>query len=171
MGGISFAPIPGTDGKYVADSGGNIYGPRGMRRPVRMFSKSGANAEQHHSRVSMWVGGRHRNLSVHRAVFAAFHGEIPSGMLIRHADGDSRNNTLANLALGTQADNIDDRRRHGRGVSGAANPSARLTADEVTELRAWHASGGVTYVEIAEWYGVSSQTIGRAVRGESWRVK
>lgn len=169
MGGISFAPIPGTDGKYVADSEGNVYGPKGKRRPVRMFSKSGPNAGQCHSRVSMWVGGRHRNLSVHRAVFAAFHGEIPDGLLVRHTDGDSQNNALANLAVGTQADNIADRRRHGRGMAGSANPAARLTTEDVTELRAWHATGGVTYAEIASWYGVSAQTVGRAVRGQSWK--
>lgn len=66
--------------------------------------------------VALSNGGK-RKLSVHSLVAAAFIGPRPTPKHeVRHLDGDPSNNTLANLAYGTGAENWDDRRRHGRGA-------------------------------------------------------
>lgn len=46
---------------------------------------------------------------VHRLVAEAFLGPLPDGLQTRHLDGNNRNNTVANLAYGTQLENMADR--------------------------------------------------------------
>lgn len=57
------------------------------------------------------TSGRQR---VHVLIMRAFVGPAPSGMEIRHLDGDSLNCRLSNLAYGTSSENNYDLVRHGR---------------------------------------------------------
>lgn len=58
--------------------------------------------------------GQRVTRAIHSLVALAFIGPRPSGNDVRHLDGDRFNNTLANLAYGTRADNELDKVRHGR---------------------------------------------------------
>ena len=46
---------------------------------------------------------------VHRLVAEAFLGPLPKGLQTRHLDSDNQNNAAANLAYGTQLENMADR--------------------------------------------------------------
>jgi DNA-binding XRE family transcriptional regulator len=46
---------------------------------------------------------------------------------------------------------------------------ARLSADDVAEIRRTYAAGSTTQRSIAERFGVSQQTISDIVRGNLWR--
>jgi DNA-binding transcriptional regulator YiaG len=156
MGGISFAPVLGTGGKYVADSEGNIYGPKGPRKPTVHTTLRGARYQilmLHHADHSS------RRIAWHRAVYAAFHGEISAGLLVRHLDGNSLNNQLSNLAVGTQADNMADAMRHGTVRAGETHPSAKLSDAQVKEVRRRYAEGGMSQRAIAAEYGVSQSLV------------
>lgn len=79
---------------------------------------SGGIMKQHLDRkgyayVAINYGGRRRNVYVHQAVASAFLGPQPKGSETRHLDGDKANNSLRNLAYGTQSENMIDRVRHG----------------------------------------------------------
>ena len=56
--------------------------------------------------------GRGKNLFIHRLVALTFLGE-PNGLVVRHLDGNPLNNSITNLAYGTQADNEQDSIKHG----------------------------------------------------------
>jgi HNH endonuclease len=58
-------------------------------------------------------GPRTRTFTVHRLMARAFFGEPEEGQQVRHLDGDQKNNVIANLAWGTQAENVADKARHG----------------------------------------------------------
>jgi len=64
--------------------------------------------------VSLWRDGKGRSCNVHRLVAAAFLGPCPTGMEVRHLDGDPTNNDVANLRYGTGSENCQDITRHGR---------------------------------------------------------
>jgi len=51
---------------------------------------------------------------------------------------------------------------------GEANPAARLTEEQVLEIKRLLARGA-GYRFLAQRYGVTPQTIGRIARGEGWR--
>ena len=113
----AWKPIPGYEGRYEASSHGRIRAllPRGTAKhgphvlPLTPRSKTSP-----YFAVNL-RDGDHRNVTipVHVAVIAAFRGTRPLGLVTRHLDGDSHNNTIENLAYGTYAENSADAIRHG----------------------------------------------------------
>ena len=67
------------------------------------------------------VAGESRLKYVHVAVLEAFIGPRPPGMVVRHLDGNPRNNQVGNLAWGTQSQNRLDTVAH------KTDPNARKT--------------------------------------------
>lgn len=64
-------------------------------------------------RVNLSLGGRVKSKLVHQLVAATFVGPRPSGLEVRHLDGNSLNNGVANLTYGTRAENMQDKLAHG----------------------------------------------------------
>lgn len=78
-----------------------------------------------------------RVLYVHRAMAAAFLGPV-GGKVVRHLDGNPANNTLSNLAIGTQSENMYDAVRHGTHINAAKTScsSGHAYSPENTRMRA-----------------------------------
>lgn len=53
------------------------------------------------------------------------------------------------------------------GMSGADSPTARLTTDEVREIRRLYSDGGVTQYQLAEMFGCSQSNVSFIVRRET----
>lgn len=92
--------------------------------------------------VRLSRGGQVHDRKVHRLVCEAFHGssDLPE---VRHLDGDPANNCASNLAWGTCAQNAADRERHGRTQRGENSPRAKLTAQQVAEIRSAYATARI----------------------------
>lgn len=109
---------------------------------------------------------------LHRLVAEAF---IPNPLKlpqVNHIDGDKSNNAVSNLEWCTGLDNM----RHSivtglRNLNGDKNPSAKLSAEEVLEIRAKYVRGSKDFgtVALAREYGVTDVMIGKIVRGECWK--
>lgn len=174
MGGISFAPVPGTDGKYAADSEGTIYGPSGVIKQSPRSSLEGRKQPGNgHLRVGLYYPGGRRHEFAHRVIYAAFHGSIPPGLVVRHMDDDETNNRLSNLALGTHADNVADAVRAGthRSLhqSGELGGGAKLTSRQVSEIRERYSRGGVSTKALGEEYGVAAASVCRIMKRVTWK--
>ncbi|MFE0326289.1 HNH endonuclease signature motif containing protein [Streptomyces sp. NPDC058960] len=169
MGGVSFAPIPVTRNRYIADSEGTIYGPR-FGRPLKLTETAQRDAEGRSYLVfSCHFGdGTRRAVRAHRAVYEAFHGCVPDGLLVRHRNGNPSDNRLANLEVGTAEDNAADAIRHGTIVRGARIGISKLTEKEVLGIRASYAAGGVSLRELAREYGVCKSNIRSIIDRRSW---
>jgi HNH endonuclease len=110
-------------------------------------------------------------VSAHRVSYEQHKGAIPPGLVVRH----SCDNTLCvnpdHLEVGTHRDNVHDCIRRGRrrpvGASrpGEANPAAKLTRDQVLEIRARRESCS----KLAAKFGVSKALVYRVVKGLVWR--
>ena len=108
-------------------------------------------------------------LHVHKLVCAAFNGPKPSPTHeVRHLDGNKDNNRAENLAWGTPLENSADRERHGRTARGIRQPQAKLTDDNVREIRR-RLADGETHKAIAATFGVSYGKIGHIASGRNWR--
>lgn len=112
--------------------------------------------------------GERRRKLVHRLVLEAFVGPCPGGMQTRHLNGDSGDNRLANLTWGTSKENIEDRRRHGRVSHGEQHGNAKLTANDVSVIRAL-AKQGCTHQSISGRFGIDRSQVGNIVRGRQWK--
>ena len=113
-------------------------------------------------------GGRMRQ--AHRVAWELAHGPIPDGLCVCHKCDNPPCVNPAHLFLGTKQDNNRDRARKGRQgwIKGESNGRARLTEDDVREIRALIELGKHSQREIGQEYGVSRTLIGRIVRSEVW---
>ena len=102
---------------------------------------------------------------IHALVLAAFVGPRPDNQVARHIDDDRDNNTLANLAYGTQVENNADALRNKVKPVGERHGRAVLTEKEVIAIRASKAHPAA----LSAVYGVTEGHI-KAIRSRRvWR--
>lgn len=107
---------------------------------------------------------------VHRLVCQAFNGAAPSDRHeVGHLNGDPFDNRSANLAWVTPVENAAHRVIHGTGNAGERNPAAKLTTDNVRQVRALIVVG-MSNKAIAGQFGVSSSLISLIRTGRVWRT-
>lgn len=116
---------------------------------------------------NVWVGNKTR-IYIHRAVCEIFNGPPMPGQECRHLDGNNKNNNAENLKWGTPSENAHDKIAHGTVGCGEKNPMAKLTKDQVIEIRN-RVANGETQKSLCKIFNVSPMTISRAVRKETWK--
>lgn len=112
-------------------------------------------------------------LPLHQLAYRLWHG-VPAGMVLHTCD-NVRCWRPDHLYDGNAQQNNTDRRTRARtyGRAGAANHFAKLTAEQVAELREGYAREGVlrrrVAMDYARRWGVHMSTVYAAARGRSWR--
>lgn len=120
--------------------------------------------------IALPKGSEKRRIFAHRLSYQLHCGD-PAGMHVcHHCDVPSCVNP-AHLFLGTQADNMRDKERKGRGVKprGEHSGRARLTEQQVREILAAQNAGEASASRIARSLGVSRGTIRQILEGNNWR--
>lgn len=122
-------------------------------------------------RAGIRIGGRKQKVLAHHCVLWAFVGPCPPGMECRHLDGNVLNNTRRNLAWGTKQENMEDQRTHGTNPAGQRKFNAKLSDDDVLEIRRCYSRqyGGRHSLRLAQRFGVSVSTIQSVVSRSTWR--
>jgi len=106
----------------------------------------------------------------HRYSWFFTHGEMPpSHMDVCHACDVPACVRPDHLFLGTRAENMHDAKVKGRVPAGERHTAARLTDDNVREMRRLRASSGEPYARLAKRYGVSTSTVVQVIYGNTWR--
>jgi DNA-binding MarR family transcriptional regulator len=79
----------------------------------------------------------------------------------------------AHIFAGTHQDNMDDMDAKGRrrtvSVPAEDHYAAKLTNDQVREIRALYEAGNVTQTALSHRFGVTQSTIHLIVRNKKWR--
>lgn len=129
-----------------------------------------------------WRSGK--SVSAHRLAYEDANGPIPQGLSVLHRCDVKLCVNPEHLYLGTPKNNARDAvergqiatgERHGRytrpdsRLAGTKNPNAKLTAEQVAELRTFFDLSDWTLAKAAAYYNVSISTISRAVRGDSYK--
>jgi hypothetical protein len=148
--------IPSAPG-YQASSEGRIRGIRGRVLALHLSSRD-------YWQVSVRTGGKWKGRRVHRLVCEAFHGLAPFAHDACHLDGDKDNNRATNLAWGTRAENNSHKAAHGTSMRGTENPSARLTEDQVREIR----NSGLSHRRLARAYGITRSAVWQILSRRTW---
>jgi hypothetical protein len=127
-----------------------------------------------------WIDGR--NINAHRVAYELWKGQIPDGMVMRHACDEPSCVNPEHLLFGTQADNIRDKVERGRQARGDTHRSrtcpeltrkgqnhhnSKITDDEVTWIRVLR--GFYKNVELAKMYGMTPTSMSKIVLGRSYK--
>lgn len=101
----------------------------------------------------------------HRIVWEIVYHQSPDEMMLcHHCDNPSCVNPQ-HLFLGTHADNMADRNTKNRQASGMRQGSAKLTDEQVAEIRQRYVPRLVSQRKLAREYGVSQMHIRRILNG------
>lgn len=113
-----------------------------------------------------------KKVKTHRAAYETWVGPIHEGMVVRHMCDNPPCINPEHLELGTQKDNMRDRDERGRHtpVRGEKHGCAKLTWDNVNEIRSLWSTGNYTRKQLAEDFGVALTTIDKVVRNKTWKA-
>lgn len=114
----------------------------------------------------LYAAGKRTARTVHSMVLTAFVGPRKPGQEAMHRNHIQSDNRLANLHWGTRKENEEDKMRAGRVLRGEASTSAKLTAQQVVEIRRRR---GVPQQDLADEYGCTFSNISAIQLGKSWR--
>lgn len=103
----------------------------------------------------------------HRYSFALAHGPIAPNLCVCHRCDNPPCVNPAHLFLGTIAENNADKAAKGRQAAGISSGRAKLTDDDVREIRAAFRPG--IGVVLGRRYGVSASVIKAVSSGTTWR--
>jgi hypothetical protein len=113
------------------------------------------------------LGWNGRSYPAHRLSWLAHRGPIPGGMVVMHKCDNPGCVNPEHLKLGTHQENMADmvnKGRQGR-LPGAANGRAKLSAEQVREIRA----STLDWKALGSQYGVHPETIIKIRAGRRWK--
>ena len=126
-------------------------------------------------RVSLCFSGHSTWSHVHTLIAEAFLSQPKSkiGPLadqygVNHKDGDKTNNHINNLEYITNRANVRHARKNGLlDVAGMKNGRAKISADDVREIRRLY-TNGMRQIDLARQFSIDQTQISRIVRHVCW---
>lgn len=122
----TWLPVVGYEGLYSVSDTGFVRSEKrvvvrsnGYPFPVRERVMKGS--PDFYGYMMIKLPGRGTR-PIHKIVMETFVGPCPTGMEVRHLDGDPANNKLSNLSYGTHTDNMYDAIKHGTFMGGYRRP-------------------------------------------------
>lgn len=124
-----------------------------------------------------------KQVKAHRHAWRLHHGVDPVGQ-VQHLCNVRRCVRPDHLTTGNQKANIEYAVSLGRmatgerngsythpesRLTGIKNPNAKLTPDDIRDIRRWFNDEGMGIMRIAQRFGVSHQNIASIVQGKTWR--
>ena len=115
----------------------------------------------------------HGKRTLHRVAHLVANAFLPpkssTDQVLRHLNDNPADNRIENLTWGTYKDNAKDSIRNDTFVRGITHGMAKLTEDDVREIRRLYATGKFLLRDLALQFGVSNATICLIVRRKSWK--
>jgi len=167
---IPFSPLPGKEWRAIEEWMGYEVSNFGRVRRVSLMVARPNSDGYPMVHLSFGKRGKARLRAVHILVTQAFHGPRPSPRhTASHEDGVRSNCRSDNLLWETHSENLARRRDHGTHIVGERNGTAKLTTNQVLEIRAKRAAGPRGIVKaLALEYGMSESTISRICLRQGW---
>jgi hypothetical protein len=105
-----------------------------------------------------------KNKRAHRVFYTLFVGPIPDGMCVMHSCDTPACINPEHLSVGTHQENMVDRTKKRRGPIGLRNGNAKLSAEQVLQIRA----GTLSRDQALERFGLHKSAFYRVRNGEGY---
>lgn len=164
----SWRPVKGFEGVYEVSSHGRIRSLHARWRTIRMLQPK-LNGDGY-PEVHLRFNGISRLRRVHRLVAEAFLGPAPKGKSqVNHLDLVKNNNHVSNLEYVSNDENMAHAAAAGL-FRGTSNAAARLTEDQVRQIRSEYIFGTPANGTraLARKFGMSQYAVHRVVSNRSW---
>jgi len=159
--------IEGYEGLYQVTNHGRVWGVK-SRKWLRLVPYS---TDGKYLKVNLCKNGVATNCDVHMLVIRAFKPkpELMYEMYreCRHLDDNGHNNHIDNLEWGTRSQNYEDRVRNGTGNEGERNAQAKITEQDVIDIRQQYAEGK-SVTELLKIYPLARNNIWKILNRQSW---
>lgn len=153
----------------IANRGGFASHPGGVIVPRKEPKRAESLAPNGYLNVGVRFHPTSYSTGAHRLVYLHFFGEIPDDKTINHKDGNKANNHPDNLEAITPVEQMKHARaKLGFDQDGERNDMAKLTREQVVEIRKKRAAG-MSYPKIAAEYGVSTGEVADIAKGTHWK--
>lgn len=106
---------------------------------------------------------------VHRLVAEYFVPKVEGKDFVNHIDGNKENAIYTNLEWVTPKENINHAIKTGLTPIGQESSSAKLTNQQVMEIRSKISTGKYSCMTVAKEYGISDSTVEKIVDGRLWK--
>jgi hypothetical protein len=107
--------------------------------------------------------------TTHRLSYTLLKGNIPDNMYVCHTCDNPSCVRPEHLFLGTHNDNMQDRDTKGRTLKGNQNGNAKLTEQQVLEIRNLYVTTKISYKQLALRYNVSEYPISQIINRKLWK--
>ncbi len=168
---VHYADVPGFPG-YRVGTDGTVWScwKRG-NRPVVMGDWKELKptpVECGYRRINIYRNGERFHYQLHTLILETFVGPCSDGMVCRHfPDRNPANNRLDNLQWGTEVENNADRVVHGTTNRGERCGTAKLTSDDVRDIRRRRGLGE-SLKSLSLEYGISQGHISELASRKKW---
>jgi hypothetical protein len=105
----------------------------------------------------------------HRLAYELTFGPIPKDICVCHICDNPPCCNPNHLFLGTVLENNRDRKLKGRSPIGSRNVKAKLTEEQVLEIRKRYSETHNDISDMASEYGISPNEMYRVITGKTWR--
>ncbi|MFA5187096.1 MAG: HNH endonuclease [Patescibacteria group bacterium] len=106
----------------------------------------------------------------HRFVYEIEREPIPFGeFFILHRCNNPGCVNPAHLFMANHEERVRHMSLTGRRARGERHGLSKFTAEQVIEIRALYAAGGISQRELADRHGVCQKTIGEIINGKTWK--
>lgn len=161
-------PIADTNNKYFVSDEGRIFSCKCKVAKILKVGRQGKRRSHLHVNLPIGVNNKFISKKVHQIVLEAFVGKRPFGMVVRHLNGVAIDNRISNLCYGTPKNNSEDGIKLGETPRGEKNGQAKLTKEDVIEIRKLFFTGGCTQEDISKKYPVSRRHVNDIVNKKYW---
>lgn len=167
--------IKGFEGFYQVSNFGRVKSLGGWCGSAKRQEKIRATSltKDGYVKVRLMRSGKDKTMRVHRLVAEAFIPNSEGKDTVNHIDGDKQNNKVSNLEWVDRSEQMYHAYKLGlkNPQTGIKNPNAKLTDDQVREIRKLYVPYSKEYntVALANKYGVTNRVIGLIVRGKAYK--
>jgi hypothetical protein len=154
---------------YATSTDGRVFCRPAVSRRGLPRSGPAAKYTPPYRKCRVTQGGSTKLVSVHRFMLECWQGIQPRNVVVRHLDGKSLNNSLANLKYGTVKENVDDAFRHnGNYAEGSRNGRAKLTESDVLAIRSRYEAGEEINSVAVDYPRVHKMSVFNAAKRITW---
>jgi len=140
------------------------------KNPNGCIEWTGCTNWDNYGMIGFSISGKNNQMIAHRLAYFLLVGSYPNELQVLHECDNPLCVNPAHLWLGTHADNMEDKARKGRvkSVSRENNPHAKLTENDVREIRQ-SLSNGTRKIDLARRFGVSDACIHYIATEQTWK--